>query len=129
MLLWLQIQMWSYQKELLESFALCSVPTQTEVPVTCNKVVLLSLLRDHKMSPQKWSLKGVYCGLQSSCNWFSQKRSREQWYYDCSRDRFWENQVARTLQTAIPYLVDNQELAPKALVPDYPTPFERPFLR
>ena len=42
-----------------------------------------------------------YCGLQSSCNWFSQERSREQWYCYCSRDRFWENRVARTLQTAI----------------------------
>ena len=47
-------------------------------------------MRDHKKSPQKWSLK-----------------------------------------RGLPYLVGNQEVTPKALVPDYPpnkaNPFERPF--
>ena len=77
-----ELALLSRQKVLI---ALCKLLHSTVVP----------LLRDHKMSPQK-----------------------------------------RSLKRGLPYLVGNQELTPKALVPDYPpnnaklqTPFERLFLR
>ena len=37
--------------------------------------------------------------LQSSCNWLSQKRSCEQWYYYGSRDHFQENQLQELCKT------------------------------
>ena len=47
-------------------------------------------------------LEGIYTAVcRVLATRFSLKRSREQWYYYCSRDRFWENRVARTLQTAL----------------------------
>ena len=52
------------------------------------------LAREHSSVKRHFRTKNLaaYCGLQSSCN---QKRSREQWYYYCSRDRFWLQELCK----------------------------------
>ena len=53
------------------------------------------------------------------------------WDYSSPSYKFKSHLKKWSLKRGLPYLVGNQEVAPKALVPDYPpirqTPFERPF--